>query len=47
MIVAAMRRGNRMRVSGTTESGVTVEDVFSLAGLSKALRLAAGACGLQ
>ena len=46
MIVAAMKRGNRMRVSGTTAAGDKVEDTFSLAGLSKTLRLVAGACSI-
>jgi len=47
MIVAAMKRGNRMLVSGTSESGVEVQDTFSLSGLMKSLQTAADACGFQ
>ena len=46
MIVAAMKRGGRMRISGTTAEGDKVEDTFSLVGLSKTLRLVAGACSI-
>ncbi len=47
LILAAMKKGNRMVVTGVNDNGAKVEDIFSLAGLSKTLRMAAESCGFQ
>jgi hypothetical protein len=47
LILRAMRKGNRMLLTGVTEDGEEVEDTFSLSGLSKSVKMAAGACGVE
>lgn len=47
LILRSMRRGRRMLLTGETEDGQKIEDSFSLNGLSKSVRMAAGACGIE
>jgi len=46
-LVAAMRKGNSVTIKGTTTTGKTVTDVYSLLGFSKAYQAIGAACKIQ
>jgi len=45
-LIAAMRKGNRMVVKGTSTRGTLTTDTYSLKGFTKAYRAIGKACGL-
>jgi hypothetical protein len=46
-IVAALRSGKELVVTGASQRGTTTSDVFKLEGFAKGLELASKACGLR
>ncbi len=46
-LVGAMKKGNSVTIKGTTTTGKTVTDTYSLLGFSKAYQAIGAACKIQ
>lgn len=44
-LIAAMKKGSKMIVSGTSKRGTTTTDIYSLSGITAALKHVAQSCG--
>ncbi|MGY9005903.1 MAG: invasion associated locus B family protein [Alphaproteobacteria bacterium] len=47
VLIAAMKKGNAMKVVGKSKSGVTTTDTYSLKGFTRAIKKINRACGLK